>query len=717
MLDLNVPTRTLGGVDLAADEQDPLAFYVLPPPPQVAAVDGRPQLELLRFVRDGALFGGHLRVAVELAHPPARLETARSALAEQLRDEAVALRPLPVVGATAELLFVGRETNSEGGLSELLRREYGRTAARLEAPYTAIFAVSLTADGVRLVEAALRSGGAPLGVIYRLQVEGLWPAQRVVARVDWSRVYDHVSVHWKEGTLLAVEDVRKTAEQLTESRAITVQVVQGLVPADGAADGDPTAAIAWVQRELVERFCEPVMELSREPAHASLGTVGEIFGAGTSFAAKKLTQIEHAVAQVDFQRASVVKRTLTAHAHLADLLGGASPDAHIADVGTGHPFFERFALHVQTARPLAESHVRELVLHFDYGTAQESIQLTAETPEGRVETWADAAPDRTWTLRPQATFAREAPVEAGRQVSLPPLTGQGRELTLDLDRLLGLTRLDVWGSGEPAAPMTLVALRHTRGGEARAEREIALTPEAPRQPAWFVDYEPGDRIEARPKYLLADGRLVEGDRVEVDTRILRLPSPFAAALTVQLFADDEWTDLDRVAVSLQKRADLPTGTFVFDKPGQAMAVNLDMPEPLDRGFRYRMVRTWSTGAVEEDEWVETDVPVVLVGRVAAHKLSVELRPVGLELPEAGIALVEVELSYIDAEHQVRDVRTEVIRARADRVRWEPAIRDPDRRSYEYRITVHRTSGERTVGPWTSSTERILPIPITRTPSG
>ena len=205
--------------------------------------------------------------------------------------------------------------------------------------------------------------------------------------------------------------------------------------------------------------------------------------------------------------------------------------------------------------------------------------------------------------------------------------------------------------------------------------------------------------------------------VEVDTRILRLPSPFAAALTVQLFADDEWTDLDRVAVSLQKRADLPTGTFVFDKPGQAMAINLDMPEPLDRGFRYRMVRTWSTGAVEEDEWVETDVPVVLVGRVAAHKLSVELRPVGLELPEAGIALVEVELSYIDAEHQVRDVRTEVIRARADRVRWEPAIRDPDRRSYEYRITVHRTSGERTVGPWTSSTERILPIPITRTPSG
>jgi hypothetical protein len=717
MLDLNVPTRTVGGVDLAVDEQDRLAFYVLPPPPRVASVDGRPQLELLRFVRDGALFGGHLRMAVELAHPPGRLDAARSALVEQLRDEAVLLRPVPVTEATAELLFVGRETNSEGGLTELLHREYGRVAARLEAPHTATFAVSLTADGVRLVEAALRSGGAPLGIIYRLQVEGLWPAQRVIARVDWSRVYHHVSLHWKEGALLAVEDIRKTAEQLMEHRAITVQVVQGLVAEDGGTDIDPAAAIAWIQRELVERFCEPVMELSREPAHASLGTAGEIVGVGTSFAAKKLTQVEHAVAQVDFQRAIVVKRTLTAHAHLADLLSGASPDAHIADVGTGHPFFERFTLRVQTARSLAESHVSELVLHFGYGTVQESLRLTREAPEGQVETWADAATDRTWTLRPEVTVAADAPVDAGRHLSLPPLTGQGRELTLDVDRLLGLTRVDVFGPSEATIAMTLVALRHTRGGEACAEREIALTPQAPKQSAWFIDYAAGDRMEARAKYLLADGRLIEGDRVDVDTRVLRVPPPFRTALTVQLFADDDWSDLDRVVVSLQKRSDLLTGTFVFDQPGQALAVNLDMPEPFDRAFRYRMTRTWSSGAVEEDDWVATDVPVVLVGRVAAHKLSVELTPVGLELPEAGIALIEVDLSYIDAEHQVRDVRTEVIRARADRIRWEPAIRDPGRRSYQYRITVHRTSGERTVGPWTSSTARILPIPVTMTPSG
>jgi hypothetical protein len=232
-----------------------------------------------------------------------------------------------------------------------------------------------------------------------------------------------------------------------------------------------------------------------------------------------------------------------------------------------------------------------------------------------------------------------------------------------------------------------------------------------------MDHASGDRIEARARYLLADGRLTEGEKMDVDTRVLRVPPPFRTALTVQLFADDDWSDLDRVVVSLQKRPDLPTGAFVFDKPGQALAVNLDMPDPFDRAFRYRMTRTWSSGAVEEDDWVETDVPVVAVGRVAANKLSVELTPVGLELPEAGIALIEVDLSYIDAEHQVRDVRTEVIRARADRVRWEPAIRDPDRRSYQYRITVHRTSGERTVGPWTSSTARILPIPVTRTASG
>ncbi|HYG62646.1 MAG TPA: hypothetical protein VEL74_08695, partial [Thermoanaerobaculia bacterium] len=463
MIDLNAPVRTVAGVDLALAEgqadSKPLAYYVLPPPPRVAVAEGVPQVELLRFVRDGELAGGHLRLEVELAHPPARLDEVREALAAELREEepAIELRPLLAEVATAELLFAGLDGDGEGGLATLIRRGFGRAPAGFAPPYRAAFSVDLDPDGARLVEAALRSGGAPIGIIYRLAVEGLWPAQRVVARVDWSRVYDHFSDHHKEGSFLLVTDVQRLAERLIENRVIEIQVIQGLVPEEGAPQPDPGAALAWVQRELVERFCEPVMPLDHEPAHASLGTMGEIFGVGTAYAVKSLTQIERAVAEVDFQRAIVVSRTLTPQAHLADLLGGASPDQHIADAGLDHPFFRRFALRIGTARPLAELGLSEMVLHVEYGTASESLRLTPGSPEARFESWSDASPDGSWTLRSEVTFDAASPLgslEGGGRAMLPPLSGTSRVLFMDLERLLGIARYEVRGTTDSRVLLT-----------------------------------------------------------------------------------------------------------------------------------------------------------------------------------------------------------------------------------------------------------------------
>jgi hypothetical protein len=181
---------------------------------------------------------------------------------------------------------------------------------------------------------------------------------------------------------------------------------------------------------------------------------------------------------------------------------------------------------------------------------------------------------------------------------------------------------------------------------------------------------------------------------------------------VQIISDDDWTGLDRVTVALQKQPESATGTFVFDKPSQVVAVNLDMPDPTDRTFRYRMTRTLSTGVEETDDWTQTDVAVVIAGRVSANRLIVDVNPIGPELSQAGIRLIEVELSYLDPENQVRDQKTVAIGARADHPRWEVAIQDPNQRTYEYRATVYPLAGGSPhVGHWTKSTDRILAIPI------
>jgi hypothetical protein len=279
--------------------------------------------------------------------------------------------------------------------------------------------------------------------------------------------------------------------------------------------------------------------------------------------------------------------------------------------------------------------------------------------------------------------------------------------------MLGLVRVDVEDTPDARVLATAVRVAHRRDDGELAVRDLGLSPAAPTQAAWFRDRRPGDRILATAKHLLADGRAIDQPSFEVEARSVRLPPPFPGVLTVQLVGADDWSGLERVVVTLQKRAEDPAATRVFDAAGQMEAINLDMPDPVDRTFRYRMTRTWAGGQVEEDDWVSTDVAVVIVGRVAANVLVVDVTPVGPELPEAGVLLIEVELSYIDPEHQVRNIHTAVIRALADSYRWQVALADPQRRTYRYRVTTHRISGQPVVGSWTTSSDRLLPIPVTR----
>ncbi|MFI5099122.1 MAG: hypothetical protein ACHQE5_01185 [Actinomycetes bacterium] len=716
MLDLGVATRIVAGVTLAGDDQDPFAFHVLPPPPRVASADGTPQLTLLRFVDQGQLKGGHLQLQTELSYSDAQLEPVRQQLALGLtndRDRArISLHPVTVTGGSAELVFVGQETQPDGGVTALLQRSYGTATPNFDPPYATAFSVLLTPEGVSLVEAALRTGGAPVGVIYRLQVEGLRPALRILAHVDWGRVYDQLSSDFRQGFLFFTEDVQKVSEKLVESKAVSIRVVQGLVdPAGAPADLAP--ALAWIEREVVERFCQAVTPLSREPARVSLGDVSEILGVGSGYVLKQLDQPDRDAIDLDFQRQAVVARTLTCQAHLADLLQGASPDQHIADAAPDHPFFAKMWLHVRTARPLAETFVREVIAHFSYGTTDTPLQLTPPAPEGRAGTWADQSPTRTWSLPLDVTFADDSPVDPGVQVHLDGPSGQTRELTLDLESLLGLRRIDVAGSADARVSGTRVDVAQYRGQDAQGDpRGLMLLPGQPPAPAFFRDVRPGDRIVATVKYLLQDGRIVELAPLTVDTRALRLPPPFPGAMTVQVFADDDWSDLRQVVVVLQKSPDLAAGTFVIDKPGTALVVDVDMPDPADRSYRYKVTRIRASGVTEEDDWVQSDASALFVG-ASAGKLVVDVTPVGVELPVAGISSIEVDLQYVDAEHLVRDVQTAVIRALADRFHWEVALKDPARRTYDYRVTIDRNTGQRQVGPWTTSSDRILTIPVSR----
>jgi len=712
MLDLAGSTRTVAGVTVAPDADDPARLLVLPGTPRVDVGPAGPDLQLLRFVSDGALTGGYLRVGVSLTVDDAPLAAATAALIEE-RGQPVALGPLPVLGGAAELVFFGRQDPEPGIASPVVRTEYGSAVLGFDAPHRAAFAVTLTADGVRMVEAGLHSGALPVGVTCRYDVEGLWPAARVLARVDWSAVYDYFSSTYQLGLLLFRAQVDDLMQRLQQTGAVRVTAIQS-----DAAGTDPSttaaavaAALDFVQTALLDRLCRPVLPFGTDAA----GTVGDssaqlALGSAYQVTALRLVQSETDV--LDFTQARVQTRTLTAQASLGALLGATDPATVIVDAGADDPFFSRFHLDVATARPPGDVGVGAVVLDVRYGSADGAIRLTPDQPTGAFECFADASADRSYVLGARVQLAADSPVDPGAQVDLPPATGTARQVTLDLEAALGLVRVDVEGAPDPRVVASGVTVTHRRGDDVVATRALVLTADRRTATATFRDHRDGDALTAGGVHQLADGRQVPIIDAAVTTRVYRLPNPFAGSITVLVTTDATWTDLTQVVVALAKDESSTPVTLAFTAPG-SQAVALDQADPTDRTYRYRVTRT-AAGVTTEDDWATSDAPVLNVGEVQVGDLVVDVTPVGPELTTVGIGTITVDLLYVDVPHQVRDQHTVVIAAKADSYRWDVHLADPALRDYQFRITRQLLTGEVRTGPWQDGHDALLPIPVTAT---
>lgn len=710
MLDLNASAQSVAGLDLARDSEKPDTFYILPPAPSLALAEGIPDLTLLRFVDDNnQVTSGNLQFSTELPVDDEKIATATALLKEELNLEEIFLQPVAVQHATAELMFLGREPTAEGGVSGMIRRGIGRVDAQMNAPHRAFFSIDLDPDGVKLIESALRTGAAPVGIVYRLEIEGLWPAQRVIATINWTQVYAHFSEHYKDGAFITSNDIKRISEELQESKVIRIQAIEGLEQSEESSFSTENA-LAWIQRELIERFCEPVMPLSRAPAKASLGTVGEILDVGSDYTFKAHRQIEHATATVDFQIRTVLKRTLTAQSHLLHLLENRNLDDHIGNAVSTHPFFERIKLHITTVQPLEELFIEEVILNISYGTTNESLQLTKDSPEVIFDTWRDVSPDGSWTVVADVRFADQTPFDSTEEITLPSINGHGRALILDMATLLRLHKINIFTPTDNRIMLSMIQLQHSREGDLLHEQAFQVPTGTASTAVWLQDYRRGDRVTLQSQYLTSLG-ILKKQNIPVDSQIVRLASPFMDKLTIQVLSDSDWSNLNKVVVGLRKEDGIKTGSIIFDKPDDFRAVSLEMPDPTNRKYRYKVERHFKDGRVETDDWHTTEMTALVVGEVSANILIVDIMPLGIEPPQAGINIIQVELQYLDVPNQVRHQKTHVIRSLANTFRWKVVIKNPELREYEYRLTTQKLNGETVVGRWIKQSDKILPIVI------
>ena len=440
--------------------------------------------------------------------------------------------------------------------------------------------------------------------------------------------------------------------------------------------------------------------------------MGEIFGVGTAFTVKSVVQQEHLDTTFDYQRPDALRRTLAVQAHLADLLQGADADAHITTASSELEFFQRMTFTLGAARPLSASFVAEVVGNWTWGHGTHALRLLPEAEQDQVKAWADASPDGQWSLDVNVTMADDAPVDAGALLTLPAVTGSALAHTLDLRAALQLRRVELLAPvGVDDLMGTRVRVAHLRGDVEVSATEAVLLQKELRKTLWFRGVGPTDRITATPTWMLASGRVVSGDPLEVTTDVLPLPAPVTWR-TIRIISDPQWGELSQVSAILQVKPDGPTASVSFDGPQQSHAIRLDFGDDDERRYRFRTTRVFSGGRVEEDEWAEADVSTLMLGATSPFELVVELMPVGQELPQANVRLIEVKLLYLDPENQVRHEGHALLHSLAERFVWRVPLVDPSRREYEYRVIIHVLTGGEIKRPRQTTSERLIPIAVT-----
>jgi hypothetical protein len=295
VLYLDAPIGPIRGLTILRDHADPDLFYYMNDRPRLARNDGVPEFVFLKYKRDitdnpsmsaedkERLGGGFLAFTVDLSVDEAVLDDVRRRLAV-FAAGTPKLTPVQYRKGTVRLSItkdLASQPDAPAGTapqSTFFEEVYGATKPSLIGDNRATFGVTLNHEGATAMEAALKSGISPIGVIYDLEYLGLRPAFDVKIHADYKRIYNHLEIEFGlkagYGPISAAVDIGLAWQKLRDDGSITVQVIKFTDDADLRRQAD--AAFDWFKTELLRDFFKSSLEPPTFMRQGQGGLVGAL---------------------------------------------------------------------------------------------------------------------------------------------------------------------------------------------------------------------------------------------------------------------------------------------------------------------------------------------------------------------------------------------------------------------------------------------------------
>jgi hypothetical protein len=762
MLYLNPPYYYIDGVSLMPNHADPLQWYFMPLNPRFSAnsVTGDIQLSLLKY-RGAAGSGGFLNFDVNIGIDP----TARDIVAGKLKaaaglDGTPRLAPVPLIDGTVRLILLDKQTPAappagggpgrppvvtpagDGGL-HFVETVLQATKPALYGDNSAVFSVQLTAEGVTVLDEALRGAMTPIGIIYDLDYVALRPAYQVKLNVDWDRVFHHVDTMTGVDGLFVSTDITKAVSELKDQRAIVMESDLFVPEGEDAASviADFTRAENEVREMFTDAFFKPSLEPNTEAKDGwdraadfatQLGRYSTTGGVSSLFSFRKkevdMTRIDRKTLNVNLRQRTAVRRSIHPQGHLSGIAAvlGGDPSKYVMEVDLDNPFFKRRRLSAVSGADMAADQISAIHVEGHYGDTPQDVLLDPTHANAEMSWDSDVVNgafqwpvtyDYEVIFKNVDTSQRPMRLSTKGRPGWPKTTTNESESIIPREDLYTIVEVPIYAIGTVLTdwPTVEVSVSYRDAANDLHQRSRITLNSTTAKANWyqFVLQGAETRFQYQISYIAADGEIVTMPTADAEDAQIRVFDPYPNRRSLDIVPALDWTLVDRAFVDVSY--DDPVNgvheaasyEFTQTKSGtQTFTVKLHDTHRLT--VNYSISILFKDGHLVEIPPSQTLLPRLMMRSDLKGRRVIAVKPDGGDFAAAALSAIEVNISFDDQEGGISAADTFTFKSGHDQAQFEYSFVDPSRSAYTYRAKYSYDNGmTRSVDEQTSTNDEVI----------
>jgi hypothetical protein len=707
VLTIEAPYYFVKDIIVFRDHQDPDQFYCLPGTPKLPVENGKLDFTLYKYRFD---------IAENPISDPTRAKGAGLALfsteipianIQALQDEVVSqsgrasARLAPAVFTTASVHSLIAHTDGDNLISDLVETH----PAPIASPHHSAFALALTAEGATFVEAAVKGGASPVGVVYEMRFLALSPAVNARVRMQYDRVYDDFSVSLGFTYYYLSAKLDLELQSLIERDVIHIEIVSFTDAAD--EERQRQIVMNLISARIKQDFFHSGLPPQQDDS-APTGPLAQLLGASASnskvssasalFVLKARYDLQTELKEFNlvYDGRAAIELSHTSSGFLSTIVKDGPPP-NIQEIDLHDSFFATLDVQLHSTIDFATlTELKAATLNLSFGDQRTSYIFSPSTVGPFRFAAALARPDQD-QYQYDIDYDFDASISSGAaRLSAGPFLSRSRALVIDpmihfryrrIAFLLG--PLDF-----SQVPQIHVRVRASPGQGAPdlASEEIVLNANN-RQQIWRLHLPltaPPFTVLARTDWEDAHGVVRTGDESEVTSDSVVALGPYRDLLSIQILPGADWNAVSQVVVEIRYQDDdnLIDKQFIFTSAQKGAPQHLDIPllDPTKRQYHWRETIMFLDGTSETHDWATMDSALLVVGEKKKTTGDVQIVWVGQPTDIFGL---RIDIWAKDAADNEQNVSV-FLRAAAETQKSATLPLDAGGQ-LDYRFEVHRVS--------------------------